>query len=216
MTASEWSIQWWKGRHEAPGGYFPGMDWHKDWKICPYPPPMVMEKINPRSHEMGLEIGCGYGEWMVPLAKAFKGTLRGIDIHPSLEVKAEEVFSANGVEDFCKFYLSDGLDIPFPTWYFDFVYSISVFQHIPKATVIGYLVETNRVLRRGGRFLFHFRHDDGIGDYSKDIEVDHKGDFSTGWTPQEVVKAINERDLKWSVACEHDSIHNLFVYGRKL
>lgn len=211
MDATQWSINWWKGRHDQ--GYFPTMEWHLDWKVCPYPPPNFVELMKPTKKDDVLEIGCGYGEWMVP-ASPLVGRIYGIDIHPILEQKARETFAEHKTTN-CSFSLCDGKSIPWDDAQFSIVYSISVFQHIPKATVLLYLEEADRVLELDGRFLFHFRADDGVGDYSKDIVVDHKGDFSTGWTVEEVLEAVTELGLPWDCKAELGGGHNLFLHGRK-
>lgn len=209
MNASQWSVEWWKGRHDQV--YFPAMEWHRDWKICPYPPPHVVELLKPTRDDYALEIGCGYGEWMVPFSPHV-GRLAGIDLHDTLAVKAAEKFAENGASN-CEFRLTDGLSIAYPADTFTIVYSISVFQHIPRATVRRYFEEANRVLRPGGRFLFHFRHDDGIGPYSPDIGVDHRGDFSVGWSEAE---ALAEASLVgWEATAFSDGGGSLFLHGRK-
>ncbi len=214
MTASEWSVAWWRRRHDE--GYFPGMEWHAGWKACPYPPPQFLELVRPTVLDRVLEIGCGYGEWMVP-ASPHVGRICGIDVHATLAEKARELFARSGVAN-AEFRLSDGLTIPYDARTFTAVYAISVFQHIPRATVRGYFDETNRVLTPFGRVLFHFRLADGNGPYSDDISVDHGGDFSTGWTADEAM-AEAER-VGWQATTIADDAanggHSLFLYGVKV
>ncbi len=91
--------------------------------------------------------------------------------------------------------LGDGLTIPQPAASYSLVYSISVFQHMPRAIVYGYLREAARVMRPGGRALFHFRHADGDGPYSEDITDNHTGDFSVGWSLEEAAAACADAGL---------------------
>jgi SAM-dependent methyltransferase len=179
--ASKFSLEWWKGRHEAPEGYFPRMSQHWDWRVYDAMPDWFAAFAEPTPEDDALEVGCGYGQWMVPCAPLVR-TVYGIDIHPSLVEKADEKLA--GVPNAAMF-LSDGLTIPFEDRSFSLVYSISVFQHIPRAIVRGYFAEMARVLRPGGRAVLHFRGADGDGPYSDDIVENHTGDFSVGWTLEE-------------------------------
>jgi SAM-dependent methyltransferase len=99
-----------------------------------------------------LEIGCGIGRMLKPLARRFR-FVYGVDVSPHMiwqakerlrSVKNVEVWANNGrdVE-----YLKDGE--------IDGAFSFIVFQHIPDAGVIAnYLREIRRVLRSGGVFKF--------------------------------------------------------------
>lgn len=185
MNAVDWSINWWKSRHDNV--YFPVMDQHKDWCVYGEPPPRLVPLLNSNKSDSVLEIGCGYGQWMVPVSRLVKSVM-GVDIHPILEQKARETFAAHNIKN-CRYVMGDGKRLPFLMNVFDVVYSISVFQHIPRAIVVMYLYEAKRVLKESGRYLFHFRNADGVGDYSEDITVDHTGDFSVGWTREQIESA---------------------------
>lgn len=174
--------------------YFPVMQQHFGWKVYDEPPFVfyATELTHPRADDVVLEIGCGFGQWMVPLSKLVKMVV-GVDISDRLRTKAMEKFVEYGIKN-AAFVVNDGLTLPFSDGLFSLVYSVSVFQHMPRSTVAGYIAETKRVLKRGGRFAFHFRHaDDGI--YAEDIGVLHDGDFSVGWTKQEAEKLILECGL---------------------
>ena len=185
QSATDWSIDWWKKRHDQV--YFPVMEQHLDWKVYEAPPPYLIEMTRPRDDDYCLEIGCGYGQWMVPLSKMV-AAVAGIDIHQILADKAVEKFREHECSN-CQFVLSDGKTIPFLDESFTLVYSISVFQHIPRACVRGYFKEAARVLAPIGRALFQFRYADNDGPYTSDIGVDHDRsgqDFSVGWAVEEV------------------------------
>lgn len=107
------------------------------------------EAIDPSvlGEQMALEIGCGIGRMMKPMAHYF-AHVHGIDI------------SANMIEHSCKYLentpnatteLFDGFTFPLQDNSFDFVYSCLVFQHIPKKELMfRYLQESHRVLVSGG------------------------------------------------------------------
>lgn len=184
----DWSIEWWKRRHDK--GYFQGMPQHAGWKLYDAMPGWFMEFVKPVPDDVALEIGCGYGEWMAPLSKLVR-TVYGVDIHPVLLNAFNQRL---GRMPNVHMHLTDGKSIPYPDGGFSIVYSISVFQHMPRATVHGYLKESVRMLMPGGRAAFHFRGaDEGTGPYSADIVVDHDKlgrDFSVGWTMDEVSNAM--------------------------
>jgi ubiquinone/menaquinone biosynthesis C-methylase UbiE len=185
MNATDWSIQWWRQRHDK--SYFPGMEQHKDWRIYPTFFEPVWEAVSPEKNDTALEIGCGYGQWMIPLS-ACVHSVYGVDLHHYLMDKATEKFKLHKAHN-CRMIVNDGKSLPFADCSFSLIYSISVFQHIPRATVAEYLREAYRVMMPSGRGAFHFRRADGIGPYSKDIGVNHRGDFSTGWTEEEAHEA---------------------------
>lgn len=95
-----------------------------------------------------LEIGCGPGRLMMPMAQYF-GEVHGVDISDHMISLARERF-----RDTPNVYahLTHESDLRmFPDEYFDFVYSYAVFQHIPsREIVLMYLREAQRVLRPGG------------------------------------------------------------------
>lgn len=182
--AERYAIDWWKGRHSQ--GYFPMMDQHFNWRIYEAMEPWFLEMAAPQVDDDALEIGSGYGQWMAPLSRLVH-SVRGFDIHPSLVDKSHEALAALPNASMI---LGDGLSIPYADDSFSLVYSISVFQHMPRAIVQRYLEETVRVMTGEGRALFHFRHADNDGPYSEDIRENHDGDWSVGWTEEEVRDAL--------------------------
>jgi len=188
---SKFAIDWWKKRHEAPQGYFPNMEQHKNWRLYDEMAPWFVAIAEPKPEDTALEIGCGYGQWMAPLS-TLVSSVDGFDIHPSLVDKFKEQLGWAGN---IRMRLGDGMTIPFQGPY-SLIYSISVFQHMPRAIVSAYIRAAAKRLDADGRCIFHFRHADNDGPYSKDISVDHKGDWSVGWTEQESVDACAAAGLK--------------------
>jgi SAM-dependent methyltransferase len=101
-----------------------------------------------QGRDAALEIGCGPGRLMRPLAKHF-GEIHGVDVSDEMIKLAKErladipnAFPQHGA----------GNDLAqFPDGKFDFVYSYAVFQHIPSRDVVfNYLREAWRVLKDGG------------------------------------------------------------------
>src|SRR5438270_2116975 len=101
-----------------------------------------------RGRDAALEIGCGPGRLMRPLAKHFR-EIHGVDVSDEMVRLARErlrdtpnAFPHHGT----------GADLAmFADEKFDFVYSFAVFQHIPSRDVVfNYLREARRVLKPEG------------------------------------------------------------------
>lgn len=194
-TATDWSLRTWKDRHSR--GYFPNSEQHRNWKVYEEIPDWLAEHGKFTKDDTVLEIGCGYGEWMIPLSPLVK-RVTGIDIHPEPLTKGEQLCSDREIENVF-FDLSDGTSLPFTDGQFSRVYSISVLQHLPRSIVCGYLRESVRVVTSDGLILHHFRNADNVGPYpplATDIDVNHTGDFSVGWTKQQIEDAAVAAGMK--------------------
>lgn len=101
-----------------------------------------------------LEIGCGVGRFVKPLACLFKRVC-GVDISKRM-LKTAKKYCA-GMPN-VTFRLNDGYSLDFlEDNTFDYCVSAGVFQHITHIEVIiGYIREAIRVLKPGGLFLFQF------------------------------------------------------------
>jgi SAM-dependent methyltransferase len=98
-----------------------------------------------------LEIGCGIGRVLRPLAPVF-GRLCGVDV--STEMIAQSRQWLAGLQN-VETRVNSGIDLEgFDDAEFDLVYSYVAFQHMPRPVFDAYLRESNRVLRPGGRLLF--------------------------------------------------------------
>jgi len=101
-----------------------------------------------------LEIGCGPGRLMRPMARRFL-ELHGVDVSDEMIARAKERL---GDVPNAHPHVSDGSTLAmFGEENFDFVYSYAVFQHIPSREVVfEYLKEARRVLKTGGIACFQF------------------------------------------------------------
>jgi len=98
--------------------------------------------------DAALEIGCGPGRLMRPLAKHFK-EIHGVDVSDEM-IKLAKVRLTGTPNAFPQHGTGSDLAM-FPDGKFDFVYSYAVFQHIPSRDVVfSYLREAWRVLKDGG------------------------------------------------------------------
>ena len=102
----------------------------------------------PMRARRALEIGCGPGRLMKPLAALF-GEIHGVDISDQMVARAQE--NLQGVPHAHPHHAPNSNLEAFADASFDFVYSYAVFQHIPsREVVMGYLDEAARVLKAGG------------------------------------------------------------------
>ncbi|MBK6658057.1 MAG: class I SAM-dependent methyltransferase [Proteobacteria bacterium] len=100
-----------------------------------------------------LEIGCGVGRFLRPLACRFKH-VTGVDISRVMLSRARRYCA--GLPNITTV-LNDGASIPVADNSVDYCVSAGVFQHITDAEVVlNYIREALRVLAPGGLFLFQF------------------------------------------------------------
>lgn len=111
-----------------------------------------------------LEIGCGVGRLLLPLARRV-GTAHGVDISPVMVGKSKAYTAGTPNVDI---FVTDGSLARFADASLDFVFSFIVFQHIPeRAPIRRYVEEAARVLKPGGVFRFQldgrwwWRHEKG-------------------------------------------------------
>jgi len=142
----------------------------------------ALGKLEPRV----LEIGCGIG-------RLLKHDYYGIDI-------SERMLSiAKNKKPYCNYKLSDGRTIPYEDSYFNSVYCVLVFQHIPFAGFKKYVQEVTRVLKSGGRFSFQI------------IEGKKEGEFSHHYDLDEVKKVLKENGFK-IIKIKKGLVHDSWVW----
>jgi SAM-dependent methyltransferase len=111
----------------------------------------VLDGIRLSPSAGALEIGCGVGRLLVPLAPRVARAY-GVDISPAM-IEASKGFTAGAPN--VTTWVTDGLLAPVEDASLDFVFSYIVFQHIPdRAPVRRYVEEAARVLKPGGLFRF--------------------------------------------------------------
>ncbi len=104
------------------------------------------------SRESALEIGCGVGRLLEPLAGEFR-ELYGVDVSGEMIRQAQERL-ANFPNVQAIEVAGDG-HLPFEDARFDFCFSYITFHHIPqKNVVLRYITEARRVLKPRGLFRF--------------------------------------------------------------
>lgn len=107
---------------------------------------------SPPAYGLAVEIGAGLGRVCRALAERFERVV-GVDVSPEMVARARELVPDHRIT----FEQNDGVTLPVPAARADLVVSFTVFQHIPKLSVIrGYVGEAARVLRPGGLFAFQW------------------------------------------------------------
>lgn len=104
-----------------------------------------------------LEIGCGIGRLTIPLAKEFpKAVVVGIDI----SIKLLDIAIERSKEPNLWFNSTNGRLIPINDKViggkFDFIYCVTLFQHLDEEGVKSYIRAVGESLRTGGNFLFQY------------------------------------------------------------
>lgn len=118
-----------------------------------------LRRYNVRRH-LGMELGCGIGRLVVPLASHFQRVV-GVDVSPSMVQRATSFARDNGINNvsFCAIagpedFLHQCGELSSSC---DFLYSILVFQHIPDFSMIeGYLHVIRILLHERGLAYMQF------------------------------------------------------------
>ncbi len=109
----------------------------------------------------GLDVGCGSGALTIAVAKRNPQALMtgidrwGADYASFSKRLCEDNALAEGVADRTSFVQGDALKLDFPDGAFDAVTSNYVYHNIPSRDRQAILLETLRILRKGGTFAIH-------------------------------------------------------------
>ncbi|MFX1563226.1 MAG: class I SAM-dependent methyltransferase [Promethearchaeota archaeon] len=138
------------GRHvdDEKAWSLTGSRWIEKWIM----PPVASYK---RADWHILEIGCGPGRLLLPLAEHFEKVI-GIDFsNDMIDYARHRLRRLHNVEVI----RNDGRTIPLPDSSVDFIISVIAFQHMDLSTIKSYFREAYRVLRNRGFFRFQTRRD---------------------------------------------------------
>jgi cyclopropane fatty-acyl-phospholipid synthase-like methyltransferase len=114
-----------------------------------------------KRHGRALEIGCGIGRLMRPMADRFERVC-GVDVSPEMTRQAAARMRDAGVGDRASLLVVEG-DGRIPTdEKFDLIYCYTVFQHIRRRDTRRYLAEVRRLLAGSGVAVLHFVEPFGI------------------------------------------------------
>ena len=156
----------------------------------------VAESINLPEGGRCLDVGCGSGALAIAVAKRNpQGTVTGIDRwgveYASFSKKlCEDNSRAEGVAERTAFAQGDALKLVFPDETFDAVTSNYVYHNIPSRNRQAILLETLRVLKKGGTFAIH---DIFSKDKYEDMQVFVKKLKDLGYEQAELIPTDNGR-----------------------
>lgn len=134
-------------------------------------------------------IGCGYGRETLAIAPQVKHVY-GIDVNHTILDKAQSFLASNNVYNFTPVLAEDWRTLTPP--YLDFVYSITVFQHLTKGLVLDYLIGLSEKLTPEGTALCQFAELRG-GTSDADLKVYEP---SVNWTVAEIDTALQDAGLE--------------------
>jgi SAM-dependent methyltransferase len=148
---------------------------------------LIWDLKRARGRDAALEIGCGPGRLMRPLAQYFT-EIHGVDVSDEMiKLSRERLRNIPNAHP----HVTSGSDLAqFPDDKFDFVYSYAVFQHIPSREVVfSYLREARRVLKPDGILRCQMN---GLPPHAKQYDT---------WSgvriaPDEVMNFTREQDLQ--------------------
>lgn len=107
-----------------------------------------------------LELGCGVGRLLLPLAEMAE-ELTGIDVAPSMLEETEKNLREAGIDHFELLLPQQLQDYAGPP--FDFIFSYIVFQHIQPRQGMLIMAQLLRLLKEGGVGVFHVPIKGGLG-----------------------------------------------------
>lgn len=111
----------------------------------------AMAQLQP--DDLVLDVGCGLGGTARHLAEAYGCTVKGIDLTEEYVAVGEELTRMVGLEGKVSIQQGSALEIPFEANIFDVVWTEHVQMNIEAKAQ--FYNEIGRVLKPGGRFLFH-------------------------------------------------------------
>ena len=133
--------------------YADSISYLKDYPVYELP----VKKVG--NQELMLDIGCGWGRWLV--GGANKGYIPiGIDIRLEFAKTARQVLSDMNKSGYTV--VADLENIPFKDNVFDLIWSFSVIQHTHYKRLVNCLQHINRMLSRKGYTYLEFPNKNGI------------------------------------------------------
>ncbi len=185
VQLSEQEIQ--QGRHREKVGGF----WEEVGRLqLDY---LVRNGLQP--HHKLVDIGCGALRGGIPIIRYLRqGNYHGMDINKSLlQAGRIEIKKAGLTNKRPRLLLDDKFKLVKFQQVFDYGIAISLFTHLPMNFIIRCLVETGKVLARGGLFLASYfeaphpahldtiRHDPGGITTNYDVDPFHYSSEELGW-----------------------------------
>lgn len=114
---------------------------------------MICRKLRLQPDERVLDIGCGWGGWVIYAAQHYDIRALGVTLSTQQHALANERIQAAGLSDRVEVKLLDYRDLGDST--FDKLVSIGMFEHVGRSHLPEYFAHAHRLLKPGGVFLNH-------------------------------------------------------------
>jgi SAM-dependent methyltransferase len=169
------------------------------------------------SHATTLEIGCGIGRMLRPLARRFD-SVYGVDVSPEMISRARTRLTDLGN---VKVWLNSGTNLrPVKSGTVDLAISYLVFQHIPEASVVeANIQDTFRVLKDGGVFKFQLAGRPDSNEAAAEERLRTKDTWTgASFSDSEIRHVVQKAGLEVLSTCSHrppDSCIFLWVIAKK-
>ncbi len=125
-----------------------------------------------------LELGFGSGLHIPAFARA-GAEMYGLEVNKVLLAIAEENMRLRGISADLRSY--DGLHMPYPDNYFDYIFATSVLEHVSDVQAV--ILETDRILKPGGKIYLSFPN-------RWAPRETHTGFWLAHYLPRDIVKII--------------------------
>jgi cyclopropane-fatty-acyl-phospholipid synthase len=109
----------------------------------------ICRKLQLKSGELLLDIGCGWGGLLVHAARAHGARGLGITLSEEQKAFAEERVRAAGLSDLVRIEYADYRELPAGER-FDKISSVGMVEHVGKSEIPSYVAHTARLLKEGG------------------------------------------------------------------
>ncbi|MBW3636768.1 MAG: cyclopropane-fatty-acyl-phospholipid synthase family protein [Armatimonadetes bacterium] len=112
----------------------------------------VCRQLNLQPGQKVLDVGCGWGGWMIHAAKNYGVQATGITLSGPQAEEANRRIKAAGLEGKCRAIVADYRELT--DWEsFDAIASIEMFEHVGREMLVTYFTQALKLLKKGGLFL---------------------------------------------------------------
>lgn len=133
---------------------------------------VILDRLGtPEPNQRWLELGCGYGRLLVPLAQRYRKTrFVGVDVSRRMLSIARAARFQRRLRN-AEFLDGNGRTLPKGTGSVDRAFAFVVFQHIDPEATKGYIAQVAQALKPGGRFVFQFVQGENCSPYAVDLSI---------------------------------------------